>query len=46
VPFDGTQVTGESFPIDAGGGYPAVSFDGTLVYRSSDVGDPALFNMM
>ena len=37
VPFDGTLVTGESFPVDANGGYPTVSFDGTLVYRSTAV---------
>ena len=34
VAFDGTNVTGESFPVDAAGGYPTVSSDGTLVYRS------------
>ena len=34
APFDGTRVTGEPFPVDAAGGYPTVSSDGTLVYRS------------
>ena len=33
VPFDGTQVTGEPFPVDVTGNYPTVSSDGTLVYR-------------
>jgi serine/threonine-protein kinase len=33
VPFDGTQTTGEPFPI-AAGGYPTISSDGLLVYRS------------
>ena len=39
VPFDAgsLQVTGESFPVDATGGYPTVSSDGTLVYRSGNV---------
>ena len=37
VPFDGTEVTGEPFPVDAAGGYPTVSSDGTLVYRSTGV---------
>ena len=37
VPFDigSLEVTDDSFPIDANGGYPTVSSDGTLVYRSA-----------
>ena len=36
VPFDAgsLRVNGDRFPIDANGGYPTVSSDGTLVYRS------------
>ena len=40
VPFDAgsLRVTGEPFPVDATGSYPTVSSDGTLVYRSAEVG--------
>lgn len=38
VPFDGTNVTGDQFPVNANGGYPSVSSDGTLVYRPAAVG--------
>ena len=39
VPFDGTQVTSEPFPVHAASGYPTVSSDGTLVYRALSTED-------
>ena len=39
APFDGAQVTGEPFPVDAASGYPTVSSDGTLVYRTLSTHD-------